>query len=84
MLVIGVAFAGTTQRRLRRRALVIVAALAAALLANWLRVAGTGMLAELFGHAAAEGVYHVAWGKAVYAAMLIPFAMLVVVLRRRA
>jgi hypothetical protein len=41
------------------------------------------MMAELFGHEAATGIYHVAWGKVVYAAMLLPFAMLVMTLRRR-
>jgi exosortase len=83
MAVVGVAFAGTTQTRWRRRTLVVAGALGAALAANWLRVAGTGMLAELYGPAAAAGLYHVAWGKVVYAAMLVPFAMLVVTLKRR-
>jgi exosortase len=84
MAVVGVAFAGTTQRRWRRRALVVAAALATALLANWLRVAGTGMLAELYGHEAAVGTPHVVWGKVVYAGMLVPFVMVVMTLRRKA
>jgi exosortase len=83
MVVIGVAFAGTTQTGFGRRGLVVVAAIGAALVANWLRVAGTGMMAELFGHEAATGIYHVAWGKVVYAAMLVPFAILVMTLKRR-
>jgi len=83
MVVIGVAFAGTTQTGWRRRALVVGAAIAAALVGNWLRVAGTGMMAQLYGHEAAEGFYHVAWGKAIYAAMLVPFALLVMTLRRQ-
>ena len=84
MAVVGVAFAGTTQRGWRRRALVIAGALVAALVANWLRVAGTGVMAELYGREAASGVYHVAWGKVVYVGMLAPFALLVLALRRRA
>jgi exosortase len=83
MIVIGVAFAGTTQKGWRRRVIVVAAALVAALLANWLRVAGTGLMAQLYGHQAAEGFYHVAWGKLIYAAMLVPFAMLVMALRRQ-
>jgi exosortase len=84
MLVVGVAFAGTTQRTWFRRGVVVAAALAAALVANWLRVAGTGIMAEMYGHEAAEGFYHIAWGKVIYAAMLVPFAMFVLALRRRA
>jgi exosortase len=83
MSVVGVAFAGTTETGWRRRALVVVGALAVALLANWLRVAGTGVIAQLYGHEAAGGFYHIAWGKVVYAAMLVPFALLVLSLRRR-
>jgi exosortase len=83
MAVVGVAFAATTQTCWGRRALVVAGALGAALAANWLRVAGTGMLAELYGPAAVSGVYHVAWGKAVYAGVLVPFAMLVASLKRR-
>lgn len=82
MLVVGVAFAGMTQTAWRRRALVVAGALAAALVANWLRIAGTGMLAELYGHEAATGTAHLVWGKLVYAGMLVPFAMLVVALKR--
>jgi exosortase len=82
MLVVGVAFAGTTQAGWRRRSLVVAGALAAALIANWVRVVGTGLMAELYGHEAASGTAHVVWGKLVYAAMLIPFTMLVLALRR--
>lgn len=82
MLVVGVAFAGMTQTAWRHRALVVAGALATALLANWLRIAGTGMLAELYGHEAATGTAHLVWGKLVYAGMLVPFAMLVVALKR--
>lgn len=82
MLVVGAAFAGITQTGWRRRALVVGAALGVALGANWLRVAGTGIMAELYGHEAAAGVTHVVWGKVVYAAALVPFGALVLRLRR--
>jgi exosortase len=83
MIVVGVAFAGTSQTGWRRRALVVFGALLVALLANWLRVAGTGVMAELYGHEVAGGFYHVVWGKVVYAVMLVPFVMLVMALRQR-
>jgi exosortase len=83
MIVVGGAFAGMTQTGWRRRALVMVAAVVAALVANCLRVAGTGMLAELYGHEVAGGFYHIVWGKIIYAAMLLPFGLFVVALRRR-
>ena len=47
-----------------------------------LRIAGTGMLAELYGQDAATGLPHVVWGKVVYVAMLVPLVMLVLRLRR--
>jgi exosortase len=84
MVVVGVAFAGTSQTGWRRRSLVVFGALLVALLANWLRVAGTGVMAELYGHEVAGGFYHVVWGKVVYAVMLVPFVMLVMALRQRA
>jgi exosortase len=83
MIVVGVAFAGTSQTGWRRRALGVFGALLVALLANWLRVAGTGVMAELYGHEVAGGFYHVVWGKVVYAVMLVPFVMLVMALRQR-
>lgn len=83
MVVVAVAFAGITQTGWRRRALVVAGALATALVANWLRVAGTGIMAQLYGHEAAGGFVHIVWGKIVYAAMLVPFAMLVLALKRR-
>jgi exosortase len=83
MIVVGIAFAGTTQRRALTRAGVIVAALAVAIVANLVRVTGTGVLAVLWGPAAALGMIHLAWGKLVYAMMLVPFAAVVLFLRRR-
>jgi len=83
MLVVGAAFAGTTQRRPRRRAVLVAAALAIAVVANLARVTGTGVMAELWGARAAVGLPHIVWGKVVYVAALVPFVALVVVMRRR-
>ena len=84
MLVIGAAFAGTTQRHVRRRASVLGAALSIAVVANLARVTGTGVMAELWGARAAIGLPHVVWGKVVYGLALVPFVALVLVMRRRA
>ena len=84
MLVVGAAFAGTTQRRPLRRAAIVAAALSIAIAANLARVTGTGVMAELWGARAAIGLPHIIWGKVVYLAALVPFVALVVLLRRRA
>jgi len=83
MLVVGTAFAGTTQRRPLPRAGIVLAALTLAILANLARVTGTGVMAELWGARAALGLPHIVWGKVVYAAALVPFAGLVLIMRRR-
>ena len=83
MLVIGVAFAATTQRRPLRRAGIVLAAVAVAVLANLARVTGTGVMAELWGASAAMGLPHAVWGKTVYALALVPFVGLVLFMRRR-
>jgi exosortase len=83
MVVVGVAFAGTTQRRLGTRVAVVAAALAIGLAANLVRVTGTGVLALVWGPGAALGLPHQVWGKTVYAIMLLPFVAVVLMLRRR-
>jgi exosortase len=83
MVVIGTAFAGTIAQRPVRRLALVVAALLVSIVANLVRVTGTGVMAELWGAGAAVGLTHVLWGKVVYAAALVPFAGLVLLLRRR-
>lgn len=84
MLVVGVAFAGTTQRRPMRRVVIVAAAVGIAIVANLARVTGTGVMAELWGAGTAVGLPHIVWGKIVYVAALVPFVALVVIMRRRA
>jgi exosortase len=83
MLVLGTAFAGTTERRPLRGAVIVLATAALAVLANLARVTGTGVMAELWGADAAMGLPHHVWGKSVYAATLVPLAALVMWVRRR-
>jgi exosortase len=83
MLVIGTAFAGTMPQRPLRRVALVVGAVLLSILANLARVTGTGVMAELWGARAAVGLIHVIWGKVVYAAALVPFAGLVLLMRRR-
>jgi exosortase len=82
MIVIGAAFAWATQARLLARIVVVGLAIAVAIVANLLRVAGTGVIAHYLGPEAATGFAHVAFGKVVYLAMLVPFIVAVLVLRR--
>ena len=84
MLVVGAAFAGMTQDRPMRRAVIVAAAVVIAVVANFARVSGTGVMAEVWGASAAIGLPHIVWGKIVYVAALVPFVALVVIMRRRA
>lgn len=82
MTVIGVAVAWATQRSWRGRLAVVALALATAVVANLLRVLLTAVLAEAFGAYTVTGSIHVVYGKLVYLAMLGPFALAVLGIRR--
>lgn len=84
MIVVGVALAWATQRRLPARTLVVSVAVAVAILANVVRVATTALLAHTWGPAAATGLFHLAYGKVVYLALLAPFVLGAVRYRDRA
>lgn len=83
MTVLGVAFAWATRARLGERAVIVAAALLVAIGANVVRVIGTALLADLYGPEAAMGFFHLAYGKVVYLAALVPFVAFVIRLRRR-
>jgi exosortase len=82
MAVIGVAFGALTQRTLRARLLVVALALVTGLVANLLRVAGTGVVAHVWGREAASGLAHLVYGKTVYLVTMVPFVLAVIWLRR--
>jgi exosortase len=83
MLVVGTAFAWTTQVRTSRRLAVVALAVLVAISANLIRVTGTGLLAHYWGPEAAAGFFHLAYGKVVYLIMLVPFVVGVLFLRRQ-
>ncbi len=82
MIVVGTAFAWTAGGRLGRRLAVVGLAVLVAVVANLIRVTGTGLLAHYWGPRAAAGFFHVAYGKVVYLALLVPFVVGVARLRR--
>jgi len=82
MVVVGAAFAWLTQTGIARRLAVFAIAIGVAIASNLVRVAGTGVLAHAWGPDAAEGFYHMAYGKVVYGVMLVPFVAAVLWLRR--
>jgi exosortase len=84
MIVLGTAFAWSTQARAGRRCAVLALAVVVAIAANLVRVTGTGVLAHYWGPATAMGFFHIAYGKVVYLAMMVPFMAGVMALRRPA
>ena len=58
LLALGVVYGYFTDRRRWARALIALATIPVAVVANALRVAGTGFLAHSYGPAAAEGFFH--------------------------
>jgi exosortase len=83
MLVVGTAVAATVFRRSTDRVAVLGSALGLAVLANLVRVTGTGLIAHYLGPNAAVGLPHVVFGKVVYALTAIPLTVLVLARRRR-
>lgn len=82
MIVLGTAFAWRAGGSAATRAAIVALAVAVAIAANLVRVTGTGWLAYHYGPDAASGFFHLAYGKVVYAAVLVPFLLGVMWLRR--
>lgn len=83
LVVFAVAFAHVTQPGLWRKVVLVVSAVPFALLANALRVIGTGALGYSLGREAITGMTHAYFGKAIYLAMLGPFVAFGFLLRGR-
>jgi exosortase len=82
MVPVGVAFAALAVEGASRRTVTVLTAVVIAILANMLRVTGTGIIAYTWGATAASGLPHIVYGKLVYALMLVPFVGVVLLLRR--
>jgi len=78
LLTLGIVFGYFTDKRPSIRTLIALSTIPIAILANGLRVAGTGIAAQQFGPAAAEGFFHEFSGWLLF---LVAFALLLVVQR---
>src|SRR5262249_14069125 len=73
MVVIGVALAWATQRRLSHRAALGTRAIILGLAGNWLRIAGTALVAEHWGARSATGDSHMMFGEGIYLVLMALF-----------
>lgn len=71
LLTLSIVFGYFTETTWQRRALLVVATIPIAIVANALRVAGTGVLAHLAGPGAAEGFFHTFAGWLVFMAAAV-------------
>ena len=82
LLALGAAYAFVLHTKIRDRVILIVSTLPIAVLTNTLRVVATGVLAQFFGSAAAEGFFHEFAGLFVFAAAVVMFVALGSALKR--
>ena len=82
LLALGAAYAFVLHTLIRDRIILIVSTLPIAILTNCLRVVATGVLAQYFGSAAAEGFFHEFAGLFVFAAAVVMFVALGSALKR--
>ncbi len=82
LLALGAAYAFVFFPRVRDRVVLILSTLPIAVFTNCLRVIATGILAQYFGSAAAEGFFHEFAGLFVFAGAVVMFVALGAVLKR--
>jgi len=82
LLALAVAVAFMTQKGPAKRLILIVSALPIAIFTNMLRVIVTGVLAQYYGAAAAEGFFHEFAGLAVFAGAMVLLLLESALLRR--
>jgi len=82
LLALGAAYAFVLFTRTRDRVILIFSTLPIAVFTNCLRVIATGILAQYFGSAAAEGFFHEFAGFFVFAGAVVMFVSLGTVLKR--
>ncbi|HVQ13035.1 MAG TPA: exosortase, partial [Vicinamibacterales bacterium] len=71
LLTVGIVYGYFTEERTSRRVILAVSTLPIAIAANALRVAGTGLLANFAGQAAADGFFHVFAGWLVFMSAVV-------------
>ena len=82
LLALGAAYAFVFFPRVRDRVILILSTLPIAVFTNCLRVIATGILAQYFGSAAAEGFFHEFAGLFVFAGAVVMFVALGTILKR--
>lgn len=82
LLALGAAYAFVLHSRARDRVILILSTLPIAIVANCLRVVGTGILAQYFGPAVAEGFFHEFAGLFVFVGAVVLFSVLGSFLKR--
>jgi exosortase len=82
LLALGAAYAFVFFPRVRDRVILILSTLPIAVFTNCLRVIATGILAQYFGSAAAEGFFHEFAGLFVFAGAVVMFVALGAALKR--
>ena len=73
LLALGFVFAYFSQKQTWKRVVLVASCIPIAIAANAFRVSGTGVLAHLYGEAAAQGFYHTFSGWSVF---VVAFVML--------
>jgi exosortase len=81
LLTVGIVYGYFTEDRIDRRAILALSTLPIAVVANALRVAGTGVLAHFAGQAAADGFFHVFAGWLVFMSAVVMLFVLQGVMR---
>jgi len=82
LLALGVAYAYFSQKSLTKKIILVASTVPIALLANAVRVIGTGILAHHYGAAAAEGFFHEFAGMVIFAVSMTMLVGVGVVLSR--
>jgi exosortase len=82
LLALGAAYAFVLHSKTRDRVILIASTLPIAVFTNCLRVIATGILAQYFGSAAAEGFFHEFAGLFVFAMAVVMFVALGTLLKR--
>ena len=82
LLALSTAFAFFTQSRFHKRFILVALAIPIAIIANSIRVIGTGILASRYGSAAAEGFFHEFAGLVIFGIAIVMLVLSAIVLRK--